>query len=88
MAGNIPCADERSPSAERPGDLSDEEGIGYGVAAVLHRGHQVPNTTYQAAVSAFGVQGVAEIAYLMGCYALIGSLLNTFDVNLPGTEPG
>ncbi len=75
-------------AGERPGDLSDEEGIGYDVAAVLHRGHQVPNTTYQAAVSAFGVQGVAEIAYLVGCYALIGSLLNTFDVNLPGTEIG
>ena len=75
-------------AGERPGDLSDEEGIGYDVAAVLHRGHQVPNTTYQAAVAAFGVQGVAEIAYLVGCYALIGSLLNTFDVNLPGTELG
>ena len=75
-------------AGERPSDLSDEEGIGYDVAAVLHRGHQVPNTTYQAAVAAFGVQGVAEIAYLVGCYALIGSLLNTFDVNLPGTELG
>ncbi len=73
-------------AGERPSDLSDEESIGYDVAAVLHRGHQVPNTTYNAAVSAFGLQGVAEIAYLVGCYALIGSLLNTFDVNLPGTE--
>ncbi len=34
------------------------------------------------------LQGVTEIAYLVGCYALIGSLLNTFDVNLPGTELG
>ena len=75
-------------AGERPSDLTDEEGIGYDVAAVLHRGHQVPNTVYNAAVSAFGVQGVAEIAYLVGCYALIGSLLNTFDVNLPGTELG
>ena len=75
-------------AGERPGDLSNEESIGYDVAAVLHRGHQVPNTTYNAAVSAFGVQGVAEIAYLVGCYALIGSLLNTFDVNLPSTEIG
>ena len=75
-------------AGERPSDLSDEDGICYDVAAVLHRGHQVPNTTYQAAVAAFGVQGVAEIAYLVGCYALIGSLLNTFDVNLPGTELG
>ena len=47
-----------------------------------------PATTYNAAVSAFGVQGVAETAYLVGCHVLIGSLLNTSDVNLPGTELG
>jgi hypothetical protein len=48
----------------------------------------VPNSTYDAAVSAFGVPGVAAIAYFVGCYGLISSLLNTFDVNLPGTELG
>ena len=61
--------------------------MAYDMAAVLNRGQQVPNSTYDAAVSAFGVQGVAEIAYFVGCYCLISSLLNTFDVNLPGTEP-
>lgn len=75
-------------AGERPADLTDQEGMAYDVAAVLNRGHQVPNSTYNAAASAFGVQGVAEIAYLVGCYALICSLLNTFDVNLPGTELG
>ena len=48
--------------------------LGYDVAAVLHRGHQVSNTAYQAAVVAFGVPGVAEIAHLVGCCALIGRL--------------
>jgi hypothetical protein len=62
--------------------------LAYDVAAVLNRGHQVPNSTYNAAAAAFGVQGVAEIAYLVGCYGLISSLLNTFDVSLPGTELG
>jgi 4-carboxymuconolactone decarboxylase len=75
-------------AGERPSDLTGEESMAYDVAAVLNRGHQVPNSTYDAAVSAFGVQGVAEIAYLVGCYCLISSLLNTFDVNLPGTELG
>jgi len=73
-------------AGERPNDLTDEESIAFDVAAVLNRGHQVPNSTYDAALSAFGVQGVAEIAYFVGCYGLISSLLNTFDVNLPGTE--
>ena len=74
-------------AGERPNDLTDEESMAYDMAAVLNRGHQVPNSTYDAAVAAFGVQGVAEIAYFVGC-CLISSLLNTFDVNLPGTELG
>ncbi len=75
-------------AGERPADLTEEEGIGYDVAAVLNRGHQVPDTTYQAAASAFGVRGTAEIACLVGCYHLLGDLLNTFDVTPPGTEGG
>jgi hypothetical protein len=75
-------------AGERPSDLTAEESIAYDMAAVLNRGHQVPNSTYDAAVSAFGVRGVAEIAYFVGCYCLISNLLNTFDVNLPGTELG
>jgi 4-carboxymuconolactone decarboxylase len=75
-------------AGERPSDLTAEEALAYDMAAVLNRGHQVPNSTYNAAVSAFGVQGVAEIAYFVGCYGLISALLNTFDVNLPGTELG
>ena len=75
-------------AGERPSDLTGEESMAYDMAAVLNRGHQVPNSTYDAAVAAFGVQGVAEIAYFVGCYCIISSLLNTFDVNLPGTELG
>jgi hypothetical protein len=37
---------------------------------------------------AFGVQGVAEIAYFVGVYCVVSSLLNVFDVNLPDTEVG
>ena len=70
-------------ACERPSDLTGDESIAYDMAAVLNRGHQVPNSTYDAAVAAFGVQGVAEIAYFVGCYCLISSLRNTFDVNLP-----
>jgi 4-carboxymuconolactone decarboxylase len=43
--------------------------VAYDVAAVLLSGHQVPNSTYEAAVGSFGEQGVAEIAYLVACYA-------------------
>ena len=69
----------RLASGERPRDLTGDESIAYDMAAVLNRGHQVPNSTYDAAVAAFGVPGVAEIAYFVGCYCLISSLLNTLD---------
>jgi 4-carboxymuconolactone decarboxylase len=75
-------------AGQRPTDLTAEESLAYDVAAVLNQGHQVPNSTYDAAVFVFGTQGVAEIAYYVGVYCLVSSLLNVFDVNLPGTELG
>ncbi len=68
----------------RPGDLSDEESIAFDVASVLTRGAQLPDSTYQAAKSAFGEQGVAEIIYLVGFYCLISVLLNGYDAAVPG----
>ena len=75
-------------AGQRPSDLTDEEALAYDVAAVLTRGAQVPKSTYDAAVDRFGVTGVAEIAYLVGCYGLICNLLNVFDVAIPATEGG
>ena len=68
----------------RPGDLSDDESIAFDVASVLTRGAQLPDSTYQAAVAAFGAQAVAEIIYLVGFYCLISVLLNGYDAAVPG----
>jgi 4-carboxymuconolactone decarboxylase len=87
-SGLTPSKIRTVSAGERPSDLTGEESLAYDVAAVLNRGHQLPNSSYDVAVAAFGVQGVAEIAFLVGCYGLISTLLNTFDVNLPGTELG
>jgi hypothetical protein len=73
-------------AGQRPGDLTKEEGVAFDVISVLHKGGQIPNTTYKAAVECFGKQGVAELACTAGCYCIIGFLLNSFDVALPGTE--
>jgi hypothetical protein len=72
----------------KPNDLTDIEAIAYDVAACLLRGHQLPNSLYSTAVSAFGAKGVAEIAYNIGCYTMICGICNVFDVNLTGTEEG
>lgn len=75
-------------AGERPNDLSTEEAVAYDVAAVLNRGHQIPDSTYRAAIEAFGERGLAELVYAVGCYSVICVLLNAFDVALPGTERG
>ena len=76
-------------AGQRPPDLTEEEeALAYDVAAVLTRGAQVPMSTYEAAVARFGEKGVADIAYLVGCYGLICNLLNVFDVAVPATEGG
>ena len=48
------------------------------------RGAQLPETTYQAALAAFGADGVAELIFLAGFYCLISVLLNGYDAAVPG----
>ncbi len=71
-------------AGERPSDLTVEEAAAYDVASLLSRGGQLPESTYQAALAAFGEAGVAELVYLTGCYAMISMLLNAYDVPVPG----
>ncbi len=75
-------------AGQRPADLSAEEGVAYDVAAVLTRGGQLPESTYQQALEAFGPTGAAELIYLIGFYCLISVLLNGYDVSVPGSEEG
>ena len=70
-------------AGQRPTDLSAEEAVAYDVASRLMQGGQLSDTTYKAAVGAFGQQGVAELFYLIGCYCLISMLLNGYDVPVP-----
>jgi hypothetical protein len=75
-------------AGQRPGDLSVDEGAAYDVASVLARGRQLPESTYQAAVQAFGETGVAELIYLVGAYCLVSVILNAYDISVPGREEG
>ena len=71
-------------AGERPADLTAEEGIAYDVASVLSGGGQLPEASYRAAVGAFGEEGMAELAYLVGGYCLVSVILNAYDVAIPG----
>ncbi|MCR0981700.1 carboxymuconolactone decarboxylase family protein [Roseomonas populi] len=75
-------------SGNRPSDLTAEEAAAYDTAFVLVGGGQLPEATYQAALKAFGEEGVAELTYLVGAYCLVSVLLNAYDVSVPGREEG
>ncbi|WP_060180771.1 carboxymuconolactone decarboxylase family protein [Burkholderia cepacia] len=75
-------------AGQRPADLSAEEGVAYDVAAALTAGKQLPTSTYQAAVDAFGEDGVGELCFLVAGYCMVSVLLNAFDISVPGREEG
>jgi 4-carboxymuconolactone decarboxylase len=75
-------------AGERPDDLTHDERAAYDMAAALNRGGSLPETTYRAALSTFGEQGLAEIVFLVGCFSMVGVTLNAFDASVPGREEG
>lgn len=66
-------------AGERPSTLTQDEGIAYAMAAILNRGRPLPESTYRAAVAAFGDAGAAEIVFLVACFTMVGVTLNAFD---------
>jgi 4-carboxymuconolactone decarboxylase len=73
-------------AGQRPSDLTREEGIAYDMAAVLNRGASLPESTYRAALAAFGEEGLAEVVFLVGCFSMVAVTLNAFDASVPGRE--
>ena len=70
-------------AGQRPANLSPQEGVAYDFASALVNGGVLPELTYRAAVEQFGLQGAAELSYLVGLYCLVSVTLNSFDVPVP-----
>lgn len=75
-------------AGQRPADLTEEEQAAYDVAVTLAGGRQLPQSTYERAVKAFGEERTAELIYLVGGYCLVSLLLNAYDMSVPGREEG
>jgi 4-carboxymuconolactone decarboxylase len=73
-------------AGERPNDLAPAEAAAYDMAAALNRGGSLPESTYRAAMAAFGDAGVAEIVFLVGCFSMVAVTLNAFDAPVPGRD--
>lgn len=74
-------------AGQRPADLTPDEGAAYDVAVALGRG-PLADSTYRRGVAAFGAEGMAELAFLVGGYSLVATLLNAYDVSVPGNDDG
>ena len=70
-------------AGQRPSDLAPEEAVAYDVASALVSHGALPELNYRQAVQAFGVNGAAELIYLVGLYCLVSVTLNGFDVPVP-----
>lgn len=70
-------------AGNRPSFVDDADEATYDLANELHQTHQVSDSTFKAAVSQFGEQGVAELVNLCGFYTMVSMTLNTFQVDLP-----
>lgn len=66
-----------------PSGLTAREAIAHNIANCLVKGHIVPESTYNHAVSLLGRDGVAELYFLVGGYCLISVILNGFDMPAP-----
>lgn len=73
-------------AGQRPSDLSREEGVAYDMAAALNQGAPLPESTYRAALTTFGEDGLAEVVFLVGCFSMVAVTVNAFDASVPGRE--
>jgi 4-carboxymuconolactone decarboxylase len=70
-------------AAGHPYGLTAHEAVAHDLANCLVKGHIVPDSAYNHAVSLFGREGVAELYFLIGGYSLIAIILNGFDMPAP-----
>jgi 4-carboxymuconolactone decarboxylase len=68
------------------GTLTTDEALIVQYGRELLRNHRVSDTTFQAALTRFGNQGVVELTATMGYYTMLACVLNAFAVEpVPGT---
>ena len=86
-AEGVPAAvvDAIREGDEMPPLAPDEQAvISYGQE--FYRTHRVSSGTFQAALELLGKQGLVELTMIMGNYALLAFLVNSFDSSLPATR--
>ena len=66
-----------------PEDLSDEERVAQRFVRQLTAERHVEEPIYRAAEATFGRKGIVAMTFLAGCYQIVCSLLNEFEIPAP-----
>ena len=82
-AGLSSAAVEALVEGEAAADLSGEEDVARRFTMAITAEHQVDDALFEEARSAFKDHGIVDLIILAGCYDLISSLLNAFQVPQP-----
>jgi 4-carboxymuconolactone decarboxylase len=85
-AGISSEAIEALAAGEMPTDLADAELLAARVAHEISASHRIDDALYDEAKETFGVQGLYEIAALIGEFSATCAILNIFEVPVPGPD--
>jgi 4-carboxymuconolactone decarboxylase len=86
QAGLSEAAIRSLASGGHPEDLSDEERVAQRFVRQLTAEHHVEEKLYRATEAAFGREGIVAMTFLAGCYQVVCSLLNAFEIPAPTHE--
>jgi len=86
QAGLSEAAIRSLASGGHPEDLSDEERVAQRFVRQLTAEHHVEEKLYRAAEAPFGREGIVAMIFLAGCYQVVCSLLNAFEIPAPAQE--
>ncbi len=87
VAGLPPADIATLAAGGRPPNLPETAAIAHDVAAVLMAGRILPISTFERATALLGPDGLGELVFLIGGYALIAVALNAFDMPVPEPSP-
>ena len=85
-AGVPAAAIEAIRSGGTPQFAASDEALVHRLCSELFRTQRLSDASFEAAIVAFGEQGLVELISLIGYYTLIGNTLNVFQVPLPPGE--
>lgn len=82
-AGLPPAAVIALTKGDATSDLDEDENVARRFTRALTADHEVDDALFEEARSRFGEKGIVDLIMLAGCYDMISSLLNAFQVPAP-----